>query len=118
MAAWRDKLTERRGRSSMVERRLPKPHTRVRFPSPAFPGIVETLGYHLPCHDENHTPFDCCSQLTEVDGAAEICDERGRVGYFVLGADQPGALPPGFEIPISVKETEKPRKQIVLETVR
>ena len=38
-------MVARRGRSSMVERQLPKLHTRVRFPSPAPTGI---------CVDHNH----------------------------------------------------------------
>jgi hypothetical protein len=51
-----------------------------------------------------------CHQLECVTGSAEICDQHGQiVGYFISGTHKPGQLPPGFEVPLSVEETEKRR---------
>jgi hypothetical protein len=51
-----------------------------------------------------------CNQLGNIEGSAQILDERGQlVGYFVSGDRKPGQLPPGFEIPLSIEETEKLR---------
>src|SRR6266567_6518438 len=44
----RESTTVLRGRSSMVERQLPKLHTRVRFPSPAPNTAIPR------CADKNH----------------------------------------------------------------
>ena len=51
-----------------------------------------------------------CSQLTEA-AATQDCDPTGQVvGYFFAGDDKPGQPPPGFEIPISIEETERRRQ--------
>lgn len=51
-----------------------------------------------------------CVQLGSVEGSAQLVDAQGQlVGYFVSGDRKPGQLPPGFEIPLSIEETEKLR---------
>ncbi|MCL4855581.1 MAG: hypothetical protein KJZ78_29805 [Bryobacteraceae bacterium] len=46
-------------------------------------------------------------QLPGILGAAELCDEGGeRLGYFIASHANPGALPPGSEIPLSIEETK------------
>jgi hypothetical protein len=49
-------------------------------------------------------------QLTNVVGSAQVFDEHGQLlGYFYSRNRKPGQLPPGFEIPLSIEETEKLR---------
>jgi hypothetical protein len=52
-----------------------------------------------------------CGRLAKMSGSAEICDPDGHtVGYFLPGQENPGRLPPGSEIPLSIEETELRRK--------
>lgn len=53
---------------------------------------------------------ETCTQLTESP-ATEVCDPTGQVvGYFFAGDSKPGQPPPGFEVPISIEETERRRQ--------
>jgi hypothetical protein len=51
-----------------------------------------------------------CDQLGSVDGSAEIRNEKGELlGYFLASDRKIGQPPPGFEVPLSIEETEKRR---------
>lgn len=52
-----------------------------------------------------------CNQLGGIDGSAEIRNEQGELlGYFLASDRKLGQPPPGFEVPLSIEETEKRRE--------
>src|SRR6266702_4641564 len=81
----RRRLPRIRGRSSMVERQLPKLHTRVRFPSPA-PNLLASTCEADPWRPPSPRRVSCGCQFGRLKSAPMAFDRAGSLGLGAMPA--------------------------------